>query len=249
MKYTVLVIDDEEPARNLIKTFLADQENIEIIGECADGFSAVKSINELKPQIVFLDIQMPRLTGFEVVELIEYHPVIVFATAYDQFALKAFEANAVDYLLKPYTKNRFLQALAKAIEKVDSVAVDGSQISKVAKIVDESTDLLDRIAVKIGTKVHVVAIQDVMYFEAEGDYVRIITAENRYLKEKTMKYFETHLNPNNFIRIHRSFIVNINSIGRIEYYDKETYIVFLKNNVQLKASSAGHKLLKKVLKL
>ena len=249
MKYKVLIIDDEAPARNLIKNYLTTQENVEIIGEFADGFSAVKAINELKPQIVFLDIQMPRLTGFEVIELIEFHPVIVFATAFDQFAIKAFEANAVDYLLKPFAKSRFLQAFSKATEKVDAAQIENPEINKVVKTIDESADLLERIAVKNGSKVHVIAIPDIIYFEAEGDYVRIVTPENRYLKEKTMKYFETHLDASNFIRIHRSFIVNVNYINRIEYFDKESYLVFLKNNVQLKASSAGHKLLKKVLNL
>jgi two-component system, LytTR family, response regulator len=249
MIHKILIIDDEEPARNLLKAYLKNQDSFELIGEAGDGFSAVKAINEQKPDVVFLDIQMPRLTGFEVLELIEHQPVVVFATAFDQFAIKAFEANAVDYLLKPFSKERFLLALDKAKAKLASVSASTTEISKIVKTIDENPEYIERVAVKSGNKVHVVAVQDIQYFEAEGDYVRIVTSDSRFLKEKTMKYFETHLEPDAFVRIHRSYIVNVNFIGRIEYYDKESYIVFLKNNVQLKASSAGYKLLKKILNM
>ncbi len=241
-----LIIDDEEPARNIIKHYLLDFKFIEIVGEYADGYSAVKAINELKPDLIFLDIQMPKLTGFELLELIETKPDIIFSTAYDQYAIKAFDANATDYLLKPFSKERFEQALNKVIGKPES---NDLKIKSIINTINEKPELISRIAVKSGTKIDVIPVNDIIYLEAEGDYVMIYTNIDCYLKEKTMKYFETHLDKNQFIRIHRSFIVNINEIASLEHYDKENYIAILKNNKKLKVSDSGHKLLKQVLNI
>jgi len=249
MSIKAIIIDDEEPARDIIRNWLKDQDQIEILTECADGFSGVKAIQELKPDIVFLDIQMPKLTGFEMLELIEEKPHIIFITAYDQYAIKAFEMNATDYLLKPFSKARFEQALQKAVQQIreDQKTVD--PVKKLQTSMDENPDILQRIAMKSGQKIHVVATDDIIYIGAEGDYVMIYTKDNRFLKEKTMKYMETHLDPSQFVRIHRSTILNVNLIARVEIYDKESYSVLLKNNVSLKASISGYKLLKKLLNL
>jgi two-component system LytT family response regulator len=249
MSYKAIIIEDEEPARQLIKHYLSGNAAIELAGEFADGFNGVKAIEDIKPDLVILDIQMPKLNGFEVLELISHKPAVIFSTAFDEFAIKAFETNAIDYLLKPYSKERFEQALQKAIMAISNKEALTQNVLSLLKANDEKEETLNRIAVKTGTKVHLIPAEDILYIEAEGDYVKIVTKESFYLKEKPLKYFERHLDPDQFIRIHRSYIVNISEILRIEYYDKESHIVFLKNNTKLKASSSGYKTLKERLKL
>lgn len=249
MAYKIIIIEDEEPARNIIKNYLSEFSEFELIAECSDGFSAVKNINELKPDLIFLDVQMPKLTGFEVLELLEHKPLIIFSTAYDQYAIKAFEANAVDYLLKPYSKERFQNACKKSLEKLSLGANISNDIQKIISSSEEHIEYLDRLAVKSKSKINVVPIDSVIYFEAEGDYVMIHTREGKFLKEKTMKFLETHLDPKKFIRVHRSFIVNITEIARLEHYDKDSYMVVLKNNQSMRASNSGYKLLKTALNL
>jgi len=249
MTYKAIIIEDEEPARQLIKSYLEDNNDIELAGEFADGFNGVKAIDELKPDLVFLDIQMPKLTGFEVLELISHKPAVIFSTAFDEFAIRAFEINAIDYLLKPYSKDRFQQALDKALTSIRKNEAFGQKLLPLLKSNEENQEVLNRVAVKTGTKVHLIPTADIIYIEAEGDYAKIITRDSFYLKETTLKYFETHLDPTQFIRMHRSYIVNVAEINRIEYYDKETHIVILKNNTKLRASAAGYKLLKSRLQL
>ena len=247
MTYKAIIIDDEKPARDIIRTFLKELTDIEIITECSDGFAGLKAIQDLKPDLVFLDIQMPKLTGFEVLELIENPPLIIFSTAYDQYAIKAFEMNATDYILKPYSRERFVQAVGKAIAKLQGGVALQPEIQKIIQSADDKDELLQRIAVKTRHKVHVIGVNEIIYLEAEGDYVMIHVKDGNYLKEKTMKYFESHLDPEKFIRIHRSYIVNAEVIDRIELYDKESYSVLLKNGASLRASTSGYKLLKQIL--
>jgi two-component system LytT family response regulator len=248
MKYKVIIIEDEEPARQLIRSYLNDISDIEVLGEFADGFSGVKAIDEMKPDIVFLDIQMPKLTGFEVLELVTHKPAVIFSTAFDEFAIKAFEINAIDYLLKPYSKERFNIALDKSLSSIRNQQ-QTQNLQALLKSNESQAEILSRIAVKTGTKVQLIPVEDIICIEADGDYVKIVTKEKYYLKEKPLKYYETHLNPDIFVRIHRSSIVNITGIDRIEYYDKETHIVFLKNGLKLRASSGGYKHLKSKLHL
>jgi len=249
MTFKAIIIEDEEPARQLIKSYLTGNNEIEVAGEFADGFNGVKAIDEIKPDLVFLDIQMPKLTGFEVLELISHKPAIIFSTAFDEFAIRAFEINAIDYLLKPYSKDRFQQALDKALA---TIRKNEDQIQSLLPLIQSNEDhpeILNRFAVKTGTKVHLIPIADIIYIEADGDYAKIVTSDSFYLKERTLKYFESHLDPAQFVRMHRSYIVNVAEIARIEYYDKETHIVFLRNNTKLRASTAGYKLLKSKLHL
>ncbi|MCX6283069.1 MAG: LytTR family DNA-binding domain-containing protein [Bacteroidetes bacterium] len=247
MTYKAIIIDDEKPARDIIRTFLKDFSEIELLTECSDGFAGLKAIQDLKPDLAFLDIQMPKLTGFEVLELIDNPPLIIFSTAYDQYAIRAFEMNATDYILKPYSRERFAQAVGKVIAKLQSGISIQPEVQKIISSADEKEELLNRIAVKTRHKVHVIGVGEIIYLEAEGDYVMIHTKDGRYLKEKTMKYFESHLDPEKYIRIHRSYIVNAEAIERIELYDKESYSVLLKNGASLRASSSGYKLLKQIL--
>jgi len=249
MTLRTIIIDDEQPARDVIKHYLKDFSEVEIIGEVADGFSGLKSIQELKPDLVFLDVQMPKLTGLELLELLDQPPLIIFSTAYDQYAIKAFEMNAIDYLLKPYSKERFAQAVLKAISQAGNITRSIQPVQNLVKTLEESPEFLQRIAVKSRHKVSVVPVEEIIYLEAEGDYVMLHTKDAKHLKEKTMKYFESHLDPSQYIRIHRSYIVNAKFIDRIEYYDKENYAVLMKNGAKLRASITGYKILKQVLNM
>lgn len=249
MNIRTVIIDDEKPARDIVRHYLKDHAEVEILAECEDGFSGLKAINDFNPDLVFLDIQMPKLTGFEMLELLEKHPQIIFCTAYDEYAIRAFELNATDYLMKPFTRERFDQAVAKAAGKIMMGKPSSQPVKEILTSMEENPDLLLRVAVKSGHKINVIPVTDIHYLGAEGDYVMIYTHDGRFLKEKTMKYFETHLDPSQFIRIHRSNIVNATQIARIELYDKESYMVFLKSGVKLKASSTGYKLLKQTLNL
>ncbi|HNW97895.1 MAG TPA: LytTR family transcriptional regulator DNA-binding domain-containing protein [Bacteroidales bacterium] len=244
MKIRTIIIEDEEPARALIKNYLSANNDIEIIEECADGFTGVLAINNNKPDLVLLDIQMPKLTGFEVLELIQYKPVIIFTTAFEQYAIKAFETGAADYLLKPFTKERFANALDKAKEKIFSKNKQEPNYSSLMNAYDDKEENINRIAIRTGSKIHLINADEIIYISSDDDYVQVHTKEGNFLKEKTMKYFETHLDSGIFIRIHRSFIVNINFIQRLDYYDKENYSAVLKNNDVLKVSNNGYKLLK-----
>jgi len=246
---TAIIIDDEQPARELIKHYLKEFLGIELIGDFNDGFSGLKAIQELKPDIVFLDIQMPKLTGFELLELLEDPPHIIFSTAYDQYAIKAFEMSAVDYLLKPYSAERFGQAISKVQQLILSKTPEKPKVSELMVNLETNAEFLQRIAVKTRHKIEVIPVMDIIYFEADDDYVTIFTLTEKFLKEKTMKYMESHLDPSQFVRVHRSFIVNVNQIARLELYQKGTYNVLLKNGTSIRASAAGYKLLKQLLNL
>ena len=232
-----------------MKHYLKDFTEIEILGEFTDGFSGLKAIQELKPDLVFLDVQMPKLTGLELLDLLDQPPLIIFSTAYDQYAIKAFGMNAIDYLLKPYSKERFSQAVQKALLQAGSAGSVNAPVQNLVKTLEENPEFLQRIAVKSRHKVSVIPIDEIVYLEAEGDYVMIFTKDAKHLKEKTMKYFEVHLDPSQFIRIHRSFIVNARFIDRIEYYDKENYAVLTKTGARLRASTSGYKILKQALNM
>lgn len=244
-KLRTIIVEDEELARNLMKTFLSGIESVEIIAECENGFEGVKMINELKPDLVFLDIQMPKITGFEMLELLEHKPQIIFATAYDQYALKAFEYNAADYLLKPYSKDRLLEAVAKVEERIQAEGRESDVAERVSEFPRES--YLDRVVVKDRNKIHIAPVDAIRYIESMDDYVMIYTTEGRWMKQKTMKYFETSLNPNNFVRIHRSYIVKVDEISEIQQYEKESYVVILHDKTKLKVSKTGYKNLKEIL--
>lgn len=245
IKLRTLIVEDEELARSLLKTYLKDHPNIEVIGECENGFDGVKTINEEKPDLVFLDIQMPKITGFEMLELLEHKPEIIFTTAYDQYALKAFDYNAVDYLLKPFAKDRLLEAIEKVVARAGSTEQAAEKIDNLTNY--EPKEYLDRVVVKDRHKINIITVDHIHYIESLDDYVLIYTAEKRHMKQKTMKYFETHLNPNEFIRIHRSYIVQVKFIAEIQQYEKESYVVILKDKTKLKVSKTGYKKIKEVL--
>jgi two-component system LytT family response regulator len=248
----IIIIDDEAPARDLIRHYLQEYPNIEITGEADNGFTAMKLIREQKPHLIFLDVQMPKLTGFEMLELMDEPPAIIFSTAFDQYAIRAFEMNTVDYLLKPYSKERFDAAVQKAfnrLENGDWKMENGKKILNSQFSVLDLKNSLTRIAVKDRQQIHVIPVNDIDFIEADGDYVKLHTSKKSYLKEKTMKYFEENLPSQQFIRIHRSYIVNVNEVAKIELYEKDSYRVHLKNGELLKASSNGYKALKATVSL
>jgi len=242
-----IIIDDEQLARDIVKKYLEDHNNIEIVAECSNGFEGLKAIHELKPDLVFLDIQMPKLTGFEMLEILDYKPQIIFATAYDEFAIKAFEHNAIDYLLKPFSKERFDQAITKAKSK--SVDQKPDEIKRINDFRDEQVDTIDRIVVKQNHKIVVIPVDDIKYIEAQDDYVMIYTNDARYMKQKTMKYFETHLPAYDFVRIHRAYIAKVSEIEELQRYEKDSYIVKLKSGEKLKVSKSGYQNLKDILNI
>jgi two-component system, LytTR family, response regulator len=242
-----VIIEDEQPARNLINHYLLKHTEIKVLGEFSDGFTGLKAINELKPDLVFLDIQMPKLTGFEMLELLDEAPHIIFTTAYDQFAIKAFELNAVDYLLKPYSQERFDGAIQKTMERFQKESPK-QEIKKLSEHITDSYETLDRVVVKIGSKIKVIPVDSILYVESQDDYVMIYTPDGKYLKQQTMKYFEKHLDASKFCRIHRSYLANINTIKQLELYEKNSYLAVLSNGTKLKVSDTGYKTLKNVMK-
>jgi two-component system, LytTR family, response regulator len=244
-KLRTIIVEDEELARKLLKTFLSKIENIDLVAECENGFEGVKLINELKPDLVFLDIQMPKITGFEMLELLEHKPQIIFATAYDQYALKAFDYNAADYLLKPYSQDRLKEAVDKVVERIQTEGKESDVAEKISDFPRE--EYLDRVVVKDRHKIHIAPVDAIRYIESMDDYVMIYTTEGRWMKQKTMKYFESALNPRNFVRIHRSYIVKVDEIAEIQQYEKESYVVILHDKTKLKVSKTGYKNLKGIL--
>ena len=244
-KIRTLIVEDEELARKLLVSYLGQCGNIEIVGECENGFEGVKAINEQKPDLLFLDIQMPKITGFEMLELIDHHPEIIFTTAYDQYALKAFEYNAADYLLKPFSKERLIAAVEKVKERLVKQTESEDMVEKITNFPRE--EFLDRIVVKDRYKIHIIPADQIRYIESLDDYVMIYTPEGRFMKQKTMHYFESSLDPHHFARIHRSYIVRVDQIAQLQQYEKESYIAILHDKTKLKVSKSGYKNLKEML--
>jgi len=245
-KIKTIIIDDETLARQITKKYLSTHSEIEVIAECSNGFDAIKKINEEKPDLIFLDIQMPKLTGFEMLELLEVHPVIIFTTAYDNYAIKAFEVSAADYLLKPFPQERFEEALKKAkINLQDKISYQHT-IQNIIHHNEKKIEKLERVVIKDGTKITILPLDQIRWIEAQDDYVQIYTDNSKYLKKKTMKYFEKYLDAN-FIRVHRSYIISVDYIKQLEMQPNEAYKIILKNDVQLPVSKTGLNRLKTLL--
>ena len=240
-----VIIDDEPLARMVIKEYLQTYTDIEVVQECNDGFEGVKAIQQVQPDLIFLDIQMPKINGFEMLELIDNPPQVIFTTAFEEYAIKAFEAHAVDYLLKPFSKERFDKALQKLLSQKANVIT--SQKLEILEEATKSPVQSNRIVVKDGGKIKIIPVAQIQYLEAADDYVKIHTAEGVFLKKKTMQYFEDSLQQQQYIRIHRSYIVNASLITRIDPYEKDSHIALLSTGVKLPISKAGYIKLKEVL--
>lgn len=240
-----IIVDDESLAREIIKKYLGDFPDIKLVAECSNGFEGVKAVNELKPDLLFLDIQMPKITGFELLELLDAPPLIIFTTAFDQFAIKAFEVNAVDYLLKPFSKERFAEAVTKA-----SATLNKNEVQPLDELIDYTVSeksFINKIIIKDNSRIFIYPVDEIVQIEAQDDYVMIYTHSSKHLKQKTMKFYEDKLDPSRFIRIHRSFIVNATMIKNIELFEKDTYRLVLTNNSVLPVSKSGIKKLKQFI--
>jgi two-component system LytT family response regulator len=244
-----VIVDDEELARYLLREYLNQAGGVEVIAECANGFEAVKAIAERKPDLVFLDVQMPKLDGFEVLELIDPSVAVIYVTAYDQYAMRAFDAHAVDYLLKPFSQDRFKKALERARQRLGEPVpiakrISATELSAAARPPEQK---LERIVVKDGAKVHIIPLEKLDYVEAQDDYVALRSEKKNYLKQQTISSVETQLDPKKFVRIHRSYIVNLERIARIEPYTKDSRVAVLTDGTQLPVSRSGHARLKELL--
>lgn len=240
-----LIIDDEPLARMVVQEYLQPFKNIEVMQECNDGFEGIKAIMQHQPDLIFLDVQMPKINGFEMLELVDKAPAVIFTTAFDEYAIKAFETHAVDYLLKPFSKERFEKAVEKFLSQTPAQAE--KQTEELLETAAHSPSQHDRIVVKTGTKVKIIPIQDVQYLSADDDYVSVHTQEGSFLKNKTMSFFEKALDENQFVRVHRSYIVKVQEITRIDPYEKDSHIAILRSGAKVPVSKAGYTRLKQVL--
>jgi two-component system LytT family response regulator len=240
-----IIVDDEELARSIIREYLADHLEIEVVAECSNGFEAVKAVTELKPDLLFLDVQMPKLNGFEVLELVESDLVVVFITAYEQYAVKAFEVHAVDYLLKPFSRERFDEALARAKEKLEQQEYPSQQ--EIISSVRPKGETIERVLVRDGSRVFVIPAEKIDYIEAQDDYIAIKSEGKSHLKKQRLSDLQALLDPKRFVRVHRSYILNIDRLARLELYAKDSRMAILKDGTQLQVSRSGYDKLKEML--
>lgn len=256
----VLIVDDEAPARALVREYLGAHADLEVVGECANGFEAVKAVSEHAPDLMFLDVQMPKLTGFEVLELLDPAPAVVFCTAYDEFALKAFEVHAVDYLLKPFGRDRLAEALARVRERLaasgagaaaavppaetPAAASAGPSPAALSAAARAPGQFAERLMVRDGALVHVIPIEKLDYVEAQDDYVSIHAEGKSWLKHQTLAELEQSLDPARFVRVHRSYVVNVERIARIEPYAKDSRVAILHDGRELPVSRGGYQRLR-----
>ncbi|MFT2007121.1 LytR/AlgR family response regulator transcription factor [Pontibacter sp. 13R65] len=240
-----LVIDDEPLARSIVLEYLQNYPDIQVMQECGDGFEGVKAIMQHQPDLVFLDIQMPKISGFEMLELIDAAPGVIFTTAFDEYAIKAFEANAIDYLLKPFSADRFDAAIKKWLQQQQSTGQEPSKAADQAIV--RHPEEQHRIVVKVGSNIRIIAVQEVQYLEAYDDYVKIYTKEGCFLKKKTMSYYEKTLSAEQFVRVHRSYIIALQELTRIEPFEKDSHIALLRTGTRIPLSKSGYGKLKTVL--
>jgi two-component system LytT family response regulator len=242
--YKVILIDDEPLARQLVRSYLQPHTNMTIVAECGDGFEGFKAIQEYQPDLIFLDIQMPRLNGFEMLELLDEPPAVIFTTAFDEYALKAFETHAIDYLLKPVVRER----LEKAVEKWLLTAA-AKNSNTVAPLLENNVyeGYQHRVVVKDNGLIRIIPAADIHYIEADDDYVRIVTKAGSYLKKSTLAHIEQTLDPQQFVRVHRSYLVPVNQLLRIEPYEKESHIALLQCGAKVTVSKTGMAKLKTLL--
>jgi two-component system, LytTR family, response regulator len=243
----VLIVDDEMLARSILSEHLTQLPEIEIVGQAANGFEAVKLAEELRPELIFLDIQMPKLSGFEVLELLgEKAPAVIFTTAYDEYALKAFEVHAVDYLLKPVEPPRLAAAIERARERLRAKTPPPSaqELSLAARPPGRG---LERILIRHEGRVHVLPVERIDFIEAQDDYLSFAAGGKRLRKQQTMSDIESQLDPNRFVRIHRSFIMNVERLARIDLYGKDSWLAILSDGTKLPMSRTGHGRLKELI--
>ncbi len=242
----IVIVDDEELARKLVREYLSAEQEVEIVAECANGFEAVKAVTDLKPDLLLLDIQMPRLDGFEVLELIGREVGVIFITAYDKYALRAFEVHAVDYLLKPFSAVRLKEALNRAKARLDSKQT--LPVEDLTAAVRPAGTRTERVLIRDGANVHVIPVSKIDYAEAQDDYVCFRTEGKNYLKQQTLGDVEAVLDPSQFVRIHRSYILNVERLAKLELYAKDSHAAILRDGTRIPVSRSGYARLNAVLK-
>lgn len=247
MSSKVIIIDDEPLARSIVVEYLQGFPELTVAQVCSNGFEGVKAIQQYKPDLIILDIQMPKINGFEMLELIENPPAVIFATAFDEYAIKAFEAHAIDYLLKPFNQDRFEKAIKKWREQKNSSSE--KQTKQLLDDVSQTAPQSERIVIKDGSKIKIIPIQDVHYLEAADDFVKVFTKEGYFLKNKTMSHFEQVLDSSQFVRSHRSYIINLQQITRIDPYEKDSHVAVLRSGAKVPVSRTGYPKLKAILGL
>jgi len=242
--YNVILIDDEPLARQLVKSLLQPYNQFNIVAECADGFDGFKTIQQHNPDLIFLDVQMPRVNGFEMLELLDSPPSVIFTTAFDEYALKAFEAHAIDYLLKPITRERFDKAIQKWLVQAAS-----KQQPQLQELMQEKVyeGYQHRIVVKDNGLIRIIPANDIYYVEANDDYVKIVTKDGSFLKKSTLGHIEQSLDPQHFVRVHRSYLIPVNQLVRIEPYEKDSHIALLQCGAKVTVSKTGMTKLKSIL--
>jgi len=243
----IAIVDDERPARDALREYLAGEPDVEIVAECANGFEAVKAVANLHPDLLLLDVQMPKLDGFEVLELVGRETLVIFTTAYDEYALRAFEVHAIDYLLKPFGPERLREALGRARERLARPQAGTPPATEVSAAARPPGAWLLRIVIRDGADVHVVPIDKIDYIEAQDDYVAVRTGERVLLKEQTMADLERQLDPRRFVRIHRSVLLNLDRLVRLEPTGKESRMAVLRDGRRLPVSRSGYARLQELL--
>lgn len=241
----VVIIDDEPLARRIVKEYLKNHDDLQIVAECGDGFEGLKAIQELEPDLLFLDIQMPKISGFEMLELIPKPPFVIFTTAFDEFAIKAFDISAIDYLLKPFDQTRF----DAAVDKFKLNSSNSSSIQEVLELPRKQDALLNRIVVKDHSEIKIIPLSDISHIEAYDDYVKIHVQSKYHLKSQTLTFLENSLKDDQFIRIHRSFLINLHYLTRIESMEKNSYHAILKGGERIPISRSSYPKLKVLLGL
>ena len=248
----VLIVDDEEPARRLLREYLADAPGVIVVGDCANGFEAVKAAGETGADLLLLDVQMPKLDGFEVLELLDREVPVIFVTAYDEFSIRAFDVHAVDYLLKPFSRERLLEALERARDRIGLLRSRADRPrelpeTKAAREIRAHAAPLERLLVREGARVHVIPVRTILYIEAQDDYVNVVTRKERLLKQQTLNELEGLLDPGKFVRVHRSYIINVEALVRIEPLSKDTRGARLADGTEVPVSRGGFERLRRLM--
>jgi len=244
-----IIIDDEPLARDMIKEYLKSYPFIQVAGECGDGFEGVKTISQHQPELIFLDVQMPKINGFEMLELLSPAPAVIFTTAFDEYAIKAFETHAIDYLLKPFSKERFDKAIQKW-KQHQNVTLEHAGLKELEQeALAISPEQHNRIVVKTGNNIRIIPMQEIEYLQADDDYVKIHIKDASFLKKKTISYYEKVMDTSQFVRVHRSYIVQVQQVTRIEPYEKDGHIAILKSGEKIPISKTGYPKLKTILGL
>lgn len=240
-----IIVDDEDLGRSIIKEYLTQHPNIEILSECRDAHEALQAIEKFHPDLIFLDIQMPEINGFELLDMLDEKPKVIFSTAYDQYAIQAFEVNAIDYLLKPYDSDRFTMAVERAVNSLLSKRESDETIVKLLQTIKSGQNYLDRLLIKSAGRIVIVSVKEITLIQAMDDYVEVNTKKESYLIQHSLNHLEERLNPDQFIRVHRSFIVNIDAVRDIISWSSGRYKLFLKNGKEIFLSRTGYQKLKR----